>query len=428
MAKEVIHKLLLVAFSLAAGLAMIELAGRLLMQPSQIGSGSLLGRDLPPFRFIEADGMPAYDPEAWHGGLIVDGRRISHGDQHGIFRPDAQLGFTYQENAVSANGWWQSNNLGARSRYDVERAVPAGKSRILVFGESFAQGSRLPQEQAWPNMIEHHDAGLEVLNFAVDGYSMAQAFLRFQQIRARVDYDVVVLMFVPDADLWRDINTVRRLAEPRWPSPVVQPRFILDAGELVLVPPLYADPFEVYDRNSGSISPELHKHLLRYDRFYFPEEYELPPALGASVLYRLIGYATGKRRRMAVREAAMDRSGEAVSVSAAIFSSMKALAAADGARFVLAVLPVEFKWREAPHREEWQAMVASVCSQGMVCIDLLDTLRSISIEDYDFAHDNAHYGPRINALIAAAIRSVLMQAQSGQESRPVSEYSPVDQG
>jgi hypothetical protein len=75
---------------------------------------------------------------------------------------------------------------------------------------------------------------LEVVNLAVDGYSMAQAVLRFETIRQQVDYDTALLMFVPDADLWRDVNMVRELVEP-WHASIIMPRFILEGDELALV-------------------------------------------------------------------------------------------------------------------------------------------------------------------------------------------------
>ena len=415
MNRQALQNLALVIGSIMFALVAIEVGGRLLMQPSGAGSGALFGRDLPPLRMTGVDEAPAYDPGAWHGGLIVDGRRISHGDQHGIFRPDPLLGLTYQESATSASGWWQSNNVGARAAYDVDRAVAPGKTRVLVFGESFAQGSRLPQDQAWPNMIDDRNAGLEVLNFAVDGYSMGQALLRYQHVRELLDYDVVVLMFVPDADLWRDINVVRDLAERGWRPPIVLPRFVLDEGGLKLVPPLYANPLEVYSRNAEGISGELHEHLLRYDRFYYPESFTAPPMLGASVLYRLIAYARWVQKRRAMRANLMDPSGEAMQVSRAIFSTMRDHAAADDALFILAILPVEFEWREAAHRPQWQDMVSFVCPDGIACVDLLDDLQQLPVDDYDYAHDNSHFGPGINARIAAVIEAALEHPVAGEE-------------
>jgi hypothetical protein len=146
-------------------------------------------------------------------GIVVDGVRLTRGDALGHLRLDRDLGYTHIENVVSSNGWWQSNNVGARSHNDTPRQKPPDGARVLAFGESFAQGSRVAKEDAWPNIMDAVANGLEVVNLAVDGYSMAQAVLRFEKIRQQVDYDTALLMFVPDADLWRDVNMVAN-----WPS------------------------------------------------------------------------------------------------------------------------------------------------------------------------------------------------------------------
>jgi hypothetical protein len=37
------------------------------------------------------------------------------------------------------------------------------------------------------------------------------------------------------------------------------------------------------------------------------------------------------------------------------------------------------------------------------------------VDDYDYAYDNAHFGPRINARIAAVIEAALLPAVAGEE-------------
>jgi hypothetical protein len=396
--------------SLLVALLVFEFGLRLLVKPSEHAWGTLLGRELPPLRIVPGSEPPAYDPDRWHGGVVVDGRKISHGDQHGIFRPDPLLGFTYEANAVSTNGWWQSNNLGARSRAPTSRAVAPGTRRVLVFGESFAHGSRLPQEQAWPNLADAMDPGLEVLNFAVDGYSMGQSLLRFRQLRPRLEYDVAVLFFVPDADLWRDINVMRDLGERGWRLPIVLPRFVHEGGQLRLVPPPYPDPLDVYRENGDGISPALHEHLLRYDRYYIPARHGSPPIIGASIYYKLAVEFRSVLRSRRLRGTLMDPGGEALGVSRGIFSAMQAEAAADGASFVLAILPVDLKWREAPHLDAWRAMTSFVCTTDIVCVDLLDALQHVPYEEIDFAHDGAHYGSEMNRRIARAMHPALRRA------------------
>jgi hypothetical protein len=223
-----------IVLSLSVSLNAAELEGWMLVLPSVLSDAALLGLSLPPERIVLRGLEVNEETSALPLGAVVEGVRLTRGDAFGHFLLDPVLGYTHKDNAVSSNGWWQSNNIGACSRYDTPRPKPQGGTRILVFGESFAQGSRVRQEDAWPNIMDAIARDLEVVNLAVDGYSMAQAVLRFETIRQQVDYDTALLMFVPDADLWRDVNMVRELVEP-WHASIIMPRFILEGDELVLV-------------------------------------------------------------------------------------------------------------------------------------------------------------------------------------------------
>src|SRR2546429_380135 len=151
-----------------------------------------------------------------------------------------------------------------------------GTARVLVFGASFAAGSRVPQESAWPAVVEAADPGLEVVNFGVDGYSLAQSLLRYRGVGASLAHDVVILTLSPRADLWREVNTLRALAG--WRSYRVMPRFVLDDG-LKLVPSPYDPPSAVHADNPSGLRPRLREHLRRYDRFYVPWMYDPPRGL-----------------------------------------------------------------------------------------------------------------------------------------------------
>jgi len=80
---------------------------------------------------------------------------------------------------------------------------------VLVFGDSFASGSRVPQEAAWPAVLEAGTPGLEVVSLGVDGYGLAQSWLRYRALGGAVAHDVVVLTLSPRADLERDAATTR---------------------------------------------------------------------------------------------------------------------------------------------------------------------------------------------------------------------------
>ena len=106
----------------------------------------LVGVPLPPLRIVNPAGPSEINLEAWYSGLVVDGKKIAFGDLWGYRRPDPVLAYTIKENTISVNGWWQSNNIGARSRSDTGSGIPKGKKRFLLFGESFGEGTRVRQE------------------------------------------------------------------------------------------------------------------------------------------------------------------------------------------------------------------------------------------------------------------------------------------
>lgn len=415
--KALRQPMLLVA-SVLITLGVVELGLRWLVQPAEQAYGTLFGRELPPLRIVRGSDEP--DRSAWDEFMVIDGVRVSRGDLWGHYRPDPLLGYAPRESVVSTNGWWQSNNLGARAREDVGRAVPAGKKRVLVFGESFAHGSRLPQERAWPSIVDAAHPAMQVLNFAVDGYSMSQAVLRYRQIRRSVDYDVALLMFVPEADLWRDLSIVR------WST--IMPRFGLEDGKLALRLP-GGDSLGADQDAGGGMNARLHEYLLRHDRFYFPAMYDQPPLVGRSMLYKVgvLAYAEWKNRGL--HAGVMNPQGEALQVSRALFAAIQGEVQADGAQFRLLILPAKQKWREMPHADTWEKMVSFVCADGIACIDLLDELERVPVDEIDYAYDGAHYGPGTNARIACVIGALLDDIRHGSSahSRPESGRTYDDQ-
>jgi hypothetical protein len=386
----------------------VELVAPLFVVPSPTSGGTLLSVELPPIRIFDGTKPPVLlSPSTPVPAAATGGVALTRGDLWGVFRLDPQIGYVHAENVVSHNGWWQSNSLGARSRTETTRAARPGQPRVLVFGESYAQGSRVPQEDAWPAIVQALEDGVEVVNFAVDGYSMAQSLLRFRQVRRQIEYDSVILMFVPEADPIRDINTLRQLIHPAWDGPLM-PRYRLREGTLTLVPPLYEDPLDLYRRNGERLTPELRAHLLMHDRLYLPAMYEPAGVMEESIWVKLLARARWRLHDRGVRKSLTDPDAEALQVSRAIVETMRREALADGASFALVILPIEHHWweEEVSNRqlETWSQVVAAMCSDGMLCVDLLPGLRRIPAGEVDRAFDHFHFGPKMNSRIAASVR------------------------
>lgn len=387
---------------------LLEITTRPLITPSANASGSLVGVELPPFKLLPPTTPPAStDHSTWYRGLVVDGQKITIGDLWGFFHKDPLLGYAPQESMISANGWWQSNSLGARARQEIGKLKTRGQQRWLVFGDSFAIGSRVRQEEVWSSILDGKLEDVEVVNFGVDGYGMGQSFLRYQAVKKKVEHDLVLLMFVPSQDLWRDINT-RRDLRGNWELYWVMPRFILEQGDLKLI----ESPFEdaaTRDRQSiEDMDMALRAHLRRYDRFYFESKYEEPGLIGQSILYRLFARAYSNYQDRTLVNSLPDPDSEAFQVSRAIFAAMNDEVKRDGNRFVLVFLPSHYDlWlleHYASYRTHWAQMVSVGCRLDLICIDLLADMQSVPEDQLDSGYDGTHYGPKANALIAELIR------------------------
>ncbi|MEO8624345.1 MAG: hypothetical protein ABI625_24910 [bacterium] len=391
---------------------------RALLKPSEGSFGTLLGVDLPPLRVVShSDVRPLQDPAT---PMTVDGKQLTTGDLFGIIRTDSLTSYSPQENARSANGWWQSNNVGARARTNLSAAPPPGRIRVLVFGESFGNGSRVPQENAWPNIIDDWHREFEVANFAVDGYSMAQSLLRYKEIRQQLKSDIVLMVFAPEFDLWRDVNMLRQLAYPSWDMPL-SPRYALVGNQLTLVRPLYAEPSDLYRKNFDGPTPELQKFLRANDRFYFPDEYEPPHLIEKPILARLVARTVATQRLRKLQAGLMDPQGEALRVSRAMFEAMRDQAKADGATFGLVILPAEHRWWDGTAKsadtDAWQTMASFVCANQPFCVDLLPALRKVPLRDVDRVYDGEHFGPIMNLRVATAVYDALKTQTASARGR-----------
>jgi hypothetical protein len=167
MRKQIKNVLLAIAVFFISYLLIFEVAVRLALKPTEDSYGTLFGIELPPFDLPAQSEPPEIrDRSEWYEELIVDGKKITVGDLWGYYRRDLLLGYAPMENTTSLNGWWQSNNIGAMAKHEVTESKENEPYRILVFGDSFASGSRVPQEMAWPNIVDSMNDNIEVINFA----------------------------------------------------------------------------------------------------------------------------------------------------------------------------------------------------------------------------------------------------------------------
>lgn len=97
----------------------------------------------------------------------------------------------------------QYNSDGLRDReYPLLKA--AGVRRVLVFGDSFAEGLEVEAEQLFAKRLEqalnqYSEPKVEVINFGVSAYDTAQEWQYFQKDGARYQPELVIVLWTGEA-------------------------------------------------------------------------------------------------------------------------------------------------------------------------------------------------------------------------------------
>lgn len=142
----------------------------------------------------------------------------------------------------------------------------AGVYRILVLGDSFAEGYMVPLESRFSEVMERELTGegtsVQVINMGTGGYSTDQELLRFESEGCKYHPDIVVLMFYSN-DVWYNAQ------DRSWCG--LKPMFKIETSELRLtnvpVPRLNESGDTVIDRERSRFS-ELMKWPRENLRFY----------------------------------------------------------------------------------------------------------------------------------------------------------------
>ncbi len=153
------------------------------------------------------------------------------------------------------------------------------------------------------------------------------------------------------------------------------------------------------------------EHLRRYDRFYFPVEHEPAPVVGSLLSFRIGAAAWGRFARGRVRRAQFEPGSEAAEISRRIFLKLQEESSAQSREFVLLVLPtptdLDRLRDESAYAATWNGFVEAVCAGLRRCVDLAPALAAVPPGEVDLGPDGNHFGPRMNAVIADAVRGAI---------------------
>jgi len=84
---------------------------------------------------------------------------------------------------------YESNSQGAR---DVEREIVSDAPRVIVLGDSIAEGWGLPLAERFSGVLER-ETGVEHLNFAMSHFSPYQQYLVYRDLAKRYSHDATIV-------------------------------------------------------------------------------------------------------------------------------------------------------------------------------------------------------------------------------------------
>ena len=174
-------------------------------------------------------------------------REMDETPEYTIGRYDSHLGWSYTPSHSVVfwdNKTYTFNKEGYRSG-SVSDVTDFSKPRILIVGDSFLFGHGLDFDDTFGAKLERQLGNrYEVLNFAVQGYGLDQAYLRLQQLMP-VYTPVHVIVDIHEDQDYRNANRDRRFFFPCSRITGTKPLFTMQGDQLVLS--FYPEQYETYD-------------------------------------------------------------------------------------------------------------------------------------------------------------------------------------
>lgn len=368
-------------------LATLELSIRLIGYTDSNGQFLIFDRTLPPY-VVPLDRIESELQEYFNNKEAV------------TLIPDPATGWTYRPNSKRQDGTFTVNGAGLRALREYTMKPAADTLRIALFGDSFVAGDEVTDEKAWALLLEQelNRAGLkaEVLNFGVSGYSMTQAFLRWQSLGKRFSPDMVIFVFQAE-NLDRNVNVFHQLY---WQGGAVysKPRFIIEDGSLSLVNSPVIPPEDLLDVMRAFDSHPLATH----EAFYKGRDASSPiwrMSRVAGLLYDTFSHLNAVVAPARVYGADSERG----QLGEAIVGAFAADVASSDATFTVLHLPhiIHFRAFHAGERAPWQFLLDHF-QDVYHFINATDFL-GVEYTDDSYFQPFAHYGPEINARIAEVV-------------------------
>ncbi len=195
----------------------------------------------------------------------VSGKTPPSGEPAFFWQDDKRFGWFHTPGAEGYyfnppgeyNAYAKVNSAGLIDQ-EYAQEKPAGVYRILVLGDSFTEGLRVPMDAAFHSILEEelNAAGkkVEVINAGVAGWGTDQELLFYRAIGRKYHPDIVLLAFFPGNDIMNNAIAL----ESRNFGGVRKPYFLLENGQLILHnQPVGSESEPVVEEEAAKPAPQL---------------------------------------------------------------------------------------------------------------------------------------------------------------------------
>ena len=392
MTRDRLQRILLVCGAFLLTIFLLELAVRLGGETDADGQFSFLSYTLPPYALPLNQLRPQ-----------IEGY-LNHPNRN-IVIPDPDTGWTYKPNAAFYDGHFTINGASMRSLREYALQPAEDSLRIAVFGDSFAVGDEVSDDEVWAYNLEKLliKAGLdaEVLNFGVGGYDMGQAYLRWQAQGKDYSPDIVIFVFQPE-NLDRNAN-VFRLLYLQGGIVYSKPRFILEEGRLGLVNSPALHPEEIMN-----VFEAFDSHPLAAYEAYYKGRDVLSPLWNVSRFAGLVYAALNQLDPDMSSQQSYGPASEKGQLGLAILDAFAEDVAENGASFLVLHLPRKERLREFyDGKRPPYSFILDHIQEEYYFVNAEDFL-GVDYTDDSYYQPHGHYGPELHLRVADAVAAHLL--------------------
>ena len=334
---------------------------------------------------------------------------IAHEDIYLAY--DRILGWTMAPSSSDRTGLYFSSDEGLRSprvgmsfadlrtRHSKVSEQPASV-RIALIGDSMTYGYEVRCEESWGHVLE----GLlqprtQVLNFAISGYGLNQALLRYEK-DARPWKPQIVVIGITSTMIKRNNNIYPFLKNREWGFPFTRPRLVMKDDILTIINHPLPDPRQIFANTAISEVP-----YLDLDDYYRPFQWErggMWYPLEKSYLFR---FAYSLRPPGDGREE--ERNLKAMQLSQFMAQRLVREVVKDGAVPLVVHLPYknELSISTEPQNAYVSRSARMLRNAGIEYFD--PTVCLIGVKASDAYMKEGHYSPQANTQIAHCLEPVL---------------------